>query len=195
MGLSSYSSINDYQQVMARLAGGGGGADASGAGADASGGGAGQLPNPNDGSFKNIIGNIQSQGSASQSIANDYNNKPVTTSTPSAAPGATTPNTTSAAESQASALNALMIKQQEAYAKQTALQQQQIEAANAALAEQRRQADALSRAYIPAPSQTAAAPSINGYTGAGRNPNTLSSLSIMSGRSGYASSLTGLQIA
>jgi hypothetical protein len=221
LGIKNYNSIDDYKKVLANLSGTGGAAPA--ASNNSSNGN--KLPYPNDGTYNNIIGNTNYEGNLGQEAAKAYDRKQpdnpggdpiqvdsIVTAADAALAGgatATTEATTAAptaadqqaaaikaaSDAQAKALNDLMIKQDNAYQQQLALQQQQIDASNAALAEQRRQSDALSRAYIPTPLQSAAAPVMNGFNSAGKNPNTLSSLSILGGKSYGSSSLTGLQIA
>lgn len=126
------------------------------------------------------------------------------------------------AESQRTYLNNLMLQQQQQYASQQAMQQQQQAAqqqqyaaqlsmqqqqlaeAQSAYQEQRRQAEALSRAFVPTLQPTAAAPAVGDSramttTTGGRSTGTLSSLSILSGvgLNGMTTNpaLAGLQIA
>jgi hypothetical protein len=196
LGITSYNSIDDYKQVLDRLGGGGGG------GSGGSGDNSSTTRYPNNGSYGNIMGNTNAAGQEGANEAAKWNNmqtdnsggSPIQVDSLSAADQqAASMKATS--DAQIKMLNDLMIKQDEAYKQQLSLQQQQIEASNAALAEQRRQADALSRAYIPTSQATATAPVFNGYNGSGQNPNTLSSLSITGSRSFGTSSLAGLQIA
>jgi len=193
LGISDYNSINDYAKVLASLTIGGGG----GGGGDSRGGGGGSgLPRANNGSYDNIIGNLGAQAAQGQDAAKQYDNQQVDIAASlQAQSDAAMALMKAQSEAQAKALNDLMIQQDSAYQQQLAMQQQQIEASNAALAEQRRQSDALSRAYVPMSQATATAPVINGYSGAGQNRNTLSALSIKSGKSLATSSLAGLQIA
>lgn len=94
--------------------------------------------------------------------------------------------------------------QQQQYAAQLSMQQQQLATAQSAYEEQRRQAEALSRAFVPTLQPTAAAPAVGDNramttTTGGGSTGTLSSLSILSGvgLNGMTTNpaLAGLQIA
>lgn len=108
-----------------------------------------------------------------------------------------------AAEEQASALQQLMAEQQSQYMQQLEQSRlQQLEIQKQAT-EQRRQSEALQRAYVPNLEPTAAAPSMGDTrpgTSRSASQNTLSNLSILtgvggSGPSSAVSALAGLQIA
>lgn len=191
LGLKGYNSVNDYAQVLNALTGG----LAIGASAN-NGSGGGGLPAPNNGSYGNIVSNINAQAEQGAQQAQDYNNRQATSSagTPVSATDQTTAAITAQAAAQAKLLQDLMIQQGNAYEQQMALQQQQITAANAAYAEQQRQADALSRAYIPAPAASAASPVFGATSSSGKSASSLSSLAIGGYKMG-GSSLNGLQIA
>ena len=98
------------------------------------------------------------------------------------------------ADERIAGLSNLMMQQQQGFDNAQAMQQQQIAAAQAQYEEQRRQADALAKAYVPNLEPTVASASYgsnNRY-----NPTSaLSSLSMLSMLDNGGNSLSGLQIA
>jgi len=98
------------------------------------------------------------------------------------------------ADQQIAGLQSLMMQQGQQYQQATAMQQQQIAAADAAYAEQKRQAEALARAYVPNLEPTAASPSYGSNKRETLN-NTLSSLTMLSPTGTASPYLAGLQIA
>jgi hypothetical protein len=201
LGIKDYDSVKDYNQITNAILGkaiqdGGGNGGKGNNGADGD-----KLPAPNDGEYGHIEENIKWQGQKGRDTADEYNNKPVDESggDPINVDDLTgSGSTLDPAQRQIQMLKKLMINQRTAFKDQLALQRQQLQAADAAYAEQLRQSDALSRAYIPAPSQSAVAPVLNMSSNAGVSSNTLSSLRSMAiggSRTIGGTSLSGLQIA
>jgi hypothetical protein len=99
-----------------------------------------------------------------------------------------------AADQQMAGLQELMMQQDQKFQEANVMQQQQIAAADAAYAEQKRQAEALARAYVPNLEPTAASPSYGSNKRETLN-NTLSSLTMLSPTGAASPLLAGLQIA
>lgn len=176
------------------------------------------LPAPNDGNYDNILTNLGAQAQQGQTQADTIKNQQPTTDPANEWMKSITDLMVKQqqqqaeqlaaarveADNQRNYLNNLMVQQQQAFAQQQALQQQQLASAQSAYEEQRRQSEALSRAFVPSLQPTAAAPAAGdsradtGGTGT-RSNNTLSSLSILSGvgLSGMTANpvIAGLQIA
>lgn len=156
---------------------------------------------PNNGEYNNILDLINQQREDAKAQIDFWQNKATEDANANAQQVAAIQ---AGAEQQAASLQQMMIGQQQAFQQQQALQQQQVAAAQAAYEEQRRQADALGRAFVPNLQPSAAAPAVGDSRSSGSsssNSNTLSSLSILSGIGSEltASSMTpvlaGLQIA
>jgi hypothetical protein len=156
---------------------------------------------PNNGEYDNILDLINQQREEAKQQIDFWQNKATEDANANAQQVAAIQ---AGAEQQAASLQQMMIGQQQAFQQQQALQQQQVAAAQAAYEEQRRQADALGRAFVPNLQPSAAAPAVGDSRSSGSsssNSNTLSSLSILSGIGSEltASSMTpvlaGLQIA
>lgn len=167
-------------------------------------GAASGLPAPNDGSYSNVTANLAAQAQQGADVAALYRQKQAEDA---AANAKVVADMRAQADTQASALEQLMIKQRAEYDAQLMQQQERLTAAQAEAAEQRRQAAALATAYIPALQPVAQAPalgdarSLGAIAGQGRSStNLLSTLSILSGVSGgqtgaMSPALVGLQIA
>ena len=156
---------------------------------------------PNNGEYNNILDLINQQRDEAKAQIEFWQNKATEDANANAQQVAAIQ---AGADQQAASLQQMMIGQQQAFQQQQALQQQQVAAAQAAYEEQRRQADALGRAFVPNLQPSAAAPAVGDSRSSGSsssNSNTLSSLSILSGIGSEltASSMTpvlaGLQIA
>lgn len=176
-----------------------------------------KLPAPNDGGYDNIITNVKHQGAAGSAEASYWKKKQADDSAAYAKQleamklGSTQQAAAFAkqlesvrlrADQNAASLRAMMLQQQQGYDRQIGLQQQQLAASQAAYQEQVRQVGALSRAFIPTPQPTAAAPvsgdsrtASSSTASSGTNSSTLSSLSILSDLGSISPSLVGLQIA
>ncbi len=156
---------------------------------------------PNNGEYNNILDLINQQREEAKAQIEFWQNKATEDANANAQQIAAIQ---AGADQQAASLQQMMLGQQQAFQQQQALQQQQVAAAQAAYEEQRRQTDALGRAFVPNLQPSAAAPAVGDSRSSGSsssNSNTLSSLSILSGIGSEltASSMTpvlaGLQIA
>ncbi len=164
--------------------------------------------NTAEGTYGGILNSLNAQASAAKAQQDYWANKAVEDSKAQAAMAASMEAekaaSAAALKQQQDALQQMMIQQQSAFAQQQQLQQQQIAASNAAYEEQKRSAEALSRAYVPNQEATALSPIVgdqrSAFTASGSSKNTLSSLSILTGldpakSTGSMGSLSGLQIA
>ena len=157
---------------------------------------------PNNGEYNNILDLINQQREDAKAQIDFWQNKATEDANANAQQVAAIQ---AGAEQQAASLQQMMIGQQQAFQQQQALQQQQVAAAQAAYEEQRRQADALGRAFVPNLQPSADAPAVGDSRSSGgssgSNSNTLSSLSILSGIGSELTAntmtpvLAGLQIA
>lgn len=157
---------------------------------------ANDLPAKNNGEYDNILENLKHQAAAGDAEAAYWRQKQIDDA---AAYAQQLAAIQAEGDQNAAALQDLMIQQQDGFDQQMALQQQQLQSAQSAYQEQLRQADALSRAYVPTLQATANAPISGDYrtssTSSNTNSSTLSSLSILSDMGSVAPSLVGLQIA
>lgn len=157
---------------------------------------------PNNGEYNNILDLINQQREDAKAQIDFWQNKATEDANANAQQVAAIQ---AGAEQQAASLQQMMIGQQQAFQQQQALQQQQVAAAQAAYEEQRRQADALGRAFVPNLQPSADAPAVGDSRSSGgsssSSSNTLSSLSILSGIGSELTAntmtpvLAGLQIA
>jgi hypothetical protein len=99
-----------------------------------------------------------------------------------------------AADQQMAGLQELMMQQDQKFQQATTMQQQQIASADAAYAEQKRQSEALARAYVPNLEPTVASATYGNNRRETLN-NTLSSLTMLSPTGAASPLLAGLQIA
>jgi hypothetical protein len=160
---------------------------------------ANDLPAKNNGEYDNILENLRHQAEAGDAEAAYWRQKQIDDAAAYAEQMAAIQ---AEGDKNAAALQELMIQQQQGFDQQMALQQQQLASADAAYKEQVRQAEALSRAYVPTLQPTANAAISGDYrtsstssTSSNTNSSTLSSLSILSDMGSVAPSLVGLQIA
>lgn len=226
-------------------------------------GSANDLPAPNDGTYGNIMTNVNHQGAAGAAEALYWKQKQaddaasyarqfeemragssqqaaayarqleemkIGSGQQAAAYAKQLEEVRLGAEQNAASLRSMMLQQQQGYDQQIGLQSQQLAASQAAYQErdrqltasqaayqeqvrqlaasqaayqeQVRQVGALSRAFIPTPQPTAAAPvsgdsrtASSSTASSGTNSSTLSSLSILSDLGSISPSLVGLQIA
>lgn len=192
IGITNYNSVNDYAQVVNRMAGGGGG----GGGSSSSGGGGGSPAN--NGSYDNITAIYQQQMAEArareqemaQRVAEQIQAMQLDMNAQIAA-------TQTAADEQIGYLNDLMMQQAADSARVQDMLGQQLSAAEAAYAEQARAAAALGRAFVPALEPTAATVQLGDQRTTQRDEvnNTLSSLAITSSIGSNANPLAGLQLA
>jgi hypothetical protein len=167
------------------------------------------LPAPNDGQFGNITTNLAAQATQGSEEAARWQAQTAALNQQLAdlriANEGAMANLRGESAAQISNLNTLMLQQQQSFQSQQQLAAQQLAASQSAYEEQRRQTEAVSRAFVPNLQPTAAAPAVGDSrtstapATAMSNSNTLSSLSILSGLGGSSAPtsplIAGLQIA